>query len=79
MDIINSLLEWLQGIADKAVDLLPDSPFQALDNTLVKDFLPYLNWFFPVSFMISTMELWLSAIATYYLISIVLRWLKAID
>lgn len=76
MDIIlqnfKNLLSWV-------LNLLPDSPFQQLSNSPVQPYLAALNWIVPVNFMISTLELWLAAIAVYYVYQAVLRWIRAIS
>ncbi len=79
MDIFNSIGALLTKALKWVVLLLPSSPFKMLDNTPVKDILPYINWFVPFGFIVSTLELWLVAIAGYYLYSIILRWVKAIN
>ena len=80
MDIINSLLEWLQGIADKVLDVLPDSPFKdIINNTDIQQYLGYINWFVPVGTILKILTAWLVAVAAYYLVSVILRWIKAID
>lgn len=54
--------------------LLPASPFTqfeiALENTA---WLKYFNWFFPVQECIATLEAWLTAITTFYTVSILMR------
>lgn len=72
-DLFNDLFE-------KIFSVFPDSPFQRLAvTTEIYKYLRYLNWVLPVSYMLSTMALWLSAVAVYYLWSLLLRWVKAID
>lgn len=76
MDVI---LQNLQNLFSWVLVLLPDSPFQKLDNSPIQPYLKAVNWIVPVDFMISTMELWLSAIAVYYVYQAVLRWTRAIS
>lgn len=71
-DAINNVFQWI-------VDLLPDSPFQSLDISPIKQYLKWINWFIPIDFILKILLLWLSAIAAYYVWSMVLRWIKAID
>lgn len=73
------IMQNLQNIFSWVLALLPDSPFQMLDNSPVAPYLKSLNWIVPVNFMISTMELWLAAIAVYYIYQAVLRWARAIS
>ena len=72
LDLVKKALIWV-------VNLLRDSPFSAVSSSPVAAYLGYINWFIPVSFFISTMELWLTAIAVYYAISAILRWVKAVS
>lgn len=83
MDIFNQIWDWLCNIFSESLktisNILPDSPFKMLDNTPIKPYLQYINWVIPIDFMINVLSLWLSAIAVYYVWSVLLRWLKAID
>lgn len=72
MKLFGNLISWVLGF-------LPDSPFVMIDNSPVADYIGYINYFFPISFMISTAEAWLTAVAVYYIYSAVLRWIKAIS
>ena len=76
MDMMGSIFT---NFAEALKDVLPISPF--------KDFiaqfggLPYLgwlNWFFPVRGCLTVLGIWLTAVATFYIWSIVMRWLKVI-
>lgn len=79
MDVFNAIGKALQQALLWVVNLLPDSPFKLIDNSPVSDLLPYINFFIPFDFVIATLELWLAAIAVYYIYSVVLRWVKAIN
>lgn len=73
LDVISKFLSWV-------IHLLPTSPFTAFIDSLGD--IPYLgwfNWFVPVGSMIAVGEAWLVAIGLFYLYSVVLRWVKAID
>jgi hypothetical protein len=72
LKLFKQLLSWALGF-------LPDSPFHALDVSPVAPYLSAINWIVPVDFIISTLELWLVAIAAYYVISAALRWARAIS
>jgi len=60
------------------VNLLPSSPFQIVDNSTVIQYLSGFNWVFPISAILGIFQAWLVCIATFYIYSIVLRWIKAI-
>ncbi len=78
IDLINFLIQGLGLLISTLINLLPDSPFTILSNLEVS-FLNYLNWIIPVGTFIGIIEVWLIAIATYYLISVALRFAKVIE
>lgn len=60
--------------------LLPLSPFsEFIDELEQLEYLGYINWFFPIGRFITIATAWLACITLYYMCSILLRWLKAID
>lgn len=64
---------------DAVLALLPTSPFTRYINALDDlPYLSYLNWFVPVTTFIAIGQAWLTAIALFYVYSIILRWIKAI-
>jgi len=79
MSVFNSIMQAIKNLLVWVLDFLPNSPFAALDNSPVAQYLPYINWFMPLPFMLSTMELWLTSIAVYYVYSAILRWVKAVS
>ena len=63
-----------------AFALLPSSPFVAfIDAMGAIPYLDVVNWFLPVSEMLAIGEAWLVAITTFYVASLILRWIKAIE
>lgn len=76
---INGAIESIANFFNLILSFLPKSPFHYLDSSGIKEFLSYLNWFIPVDNLIVIGELWLSSIAVFYIYSIALRWVKAID
>lgn len=80
---LKSLWTWVKNALNAVVLLLPDSPFKFLKEDYVpqaiKDILPYLNWFIPVGAIMTILELWLTAVAVYYIYQTILRWVKAIE
>ena len=77
--MLDQILNMLKQVFNWVLSLLPDSPIQAVSNSPVAQYLPYVNWFIPISFMLSTAEAWLTAIAVYYAISAIMRWVKAVS
>lgn len=81
--MVNTLLQWMQTLVQKLgrkiLALLPLSPFRSfIDSWQAPQYLGWLNWFFPVSTIITILNLWLAAIALFYLYSIIMRWVKII-
>ena len=74
------IFEWLfENIVQKLLALLPLSPFQEFISEFRSlPYLGYLNWFFPVSGCLKVMLVWLGAVGTFYLYSILMRWIKMI-
>jgi len=72
IDGLGEALEWV-------IDLLPDSPFNLIDNSAISDYLGAFNWIVPMDQIIAILQLWVSAILVYYAWVVVLRWIKAID
>ena len=67
------------GLGRQVLKLLPTSPFRSfIDGFQAPQYLGWLNWFFPVSEIISILVLWLSAVALFYLYSVIMRWVKLI-
>lgn len=83
MDVFSNIFDWffdfLADILQWVVDLLPDSPFNKLDTTVIEPYLGYINWVIPMDFILTTFTLWLTAVGIYYCWSVILRWIKAID
>lgn len=67
------------GFGSWIYEILPLSPFQPyIEQFAALPFLGYLNWFFPIGPALTVMGVWLTVITTYYLYSVILRWLKVI-
>ena len=79
MDGLNNAV---YNVVEFILGVLPDSPFQflqELSNSPVAQWLRWLNWFIPINLFIGIFQAWLSAIAIYYVYQMVLRWAKAIE
>lgn len=80
MDLFNWISDNFQIIGDKIVSFLPSSPIVYLQTIPeVEKYLCMVNWFIPIYSMISITEGWLIAIVIYYIVQIVLRWIKVIE
>lgn len=73
-------MEIVTKFLDTVLKVLPTSPFSAfLDKMGQIPYLSTLNYFVPISEMIAIGEAWLVAVGVFYLWSIVLRWIRAIE
>ena len=77
-------MTFMQELLDKFLDMvlqvLPLSPFtDVIDELETLPYLGYLNWFIPVGRIIKIGTVWLTAVGLFYLYSIILRWIKAIE
>ena len=74
------LAEYFQQFGYKIVNFLPKSPFISyLNQWADSKYLKWLNWFIPWNTILSIFGAWLGCVATFYLVQIVLRWLKVIQ
>ena len=74
-------LEWLSGafqnIVDAIFNILPTSPIVYLQSDpTISLYLGYVNFFVPIYLWISILEGWLFAIAAFYVVRVIMRWLK---
>lgn len=78
------MLAFMKEMLDKLLalilSLLPLSPFvEFIDSLEEIPYLGYINYFIPVGTMLKIGAAWLSAIAIFYLYSVVARWIKLIE
>lgn len=84
--------EWLVAAANKFIKLLgvvltallyilPESPFQKFlqSDSNIKYYLDVVNYFIPIYTFVAILEAWVAAIAIYYVVQCVLRWVKYIE
>lgn len=75
--LINALLNLLGTAASALLLLLPDSPFQwNLDGSSM--LLTWLFWLIPIPGMLALLGAYVTAVASYYLIRVALRWIKVV-
>lgn len=80
--MLEGLTDGLVSFAVSVINLFPASPFTILDelsNSIVYEWLQYLNWFIPVNTFVGILEAWLVCVGIYYGFQIVLRWIKVIE
>lgn len=74
------LSDFLSGIIDKIIKLLPLDPFKPIINNLATlPYLGWLNWFFPIGTFLTILTAWLAAITGFYIYMAIARWLKLIQ
>ncbi len=65
---------------EKLLKVLPVSPFlKFFDSFQDLPALGYLNWFFPVKDCLVVMAAYLVAGGVYYVYSVIMRWIRAIE
>lgn len=84
---MSNILDWMDQLVekfwDKICDFMPGDPFTEYIYQLkygsIAEYLGYINYFFPVKFLLLSFGAFLSCLAAYYSVSIVMRWIKAVD
>lgn len=80
---MGGLVNWIMDNAIMAltwvIELLPSSPFNAISNADVSNFMGTLNWFLPLDKIVAELELWLTCVIIFYAYQIILRWVRAIE
>lgn len=80
MVLLNLVLKKIESALHYFILLLPHSPFRAFMGEFQKlPYLEYINYFIPIGSIIAITQAWAMAIGVYYVYSVVLRWLKAIE
>jgi hypothetical protein len=79
---MEGLTAGVYNVIEGALSMLPDSPFRFLysySNSVVGEWLGWLNWFIPVNSFVSILTAWCAAILIWYVIAIILRWAQAVE
>ena len=72
--------ELWQAFGHTITNILPKSPFAGFIRALPEwPALGWLNWLLPVEDILKVFGAWLAALAAFYLVQIVLRWVKVIQ
>lgn len=80
MDFFDKIGMGISEVFNKLLDVLPKSPIFYLEsNPEIRNILSYVNYFIPISTMISIAETWLITIAAYYVYQVILRWIKMVE
>lgn len=76
MELINLVIESIGAILITLLSVLPDSPFQTIQN-IDGGILQSINWILPISQAVAHLELYITAVAIYYALRLIMRWVKA--
>ena len=77
---MSMIFEGLRGMLLMVLELLPDSPFRGfIDSLGTIPFLGWLNWFVPISDFLRLLAVWGVAVGLFYVYSVVLRFINAIE
>ena len=69
-----------QAYGHTLTNILPRSPFaDFIAQAQEMPYLGWLNWVLPVADMLRVFGAWLGCVAIFYMVQIVLRWLKVIQ
>jgi hypothetical protein len=74
--LLAELTDWLKSAIAFLINLLPDSPFTAINHSVISEYLPYLNWFIPFNQILAILQLWLVAVGVFYIYKVILKWIK---
>lgn len=73
--LLNQLFESIALVLSTILNLLPESPFKW--TSFDSGWLGAINWIFPLTGVIAHLEAYVFAVAVYYGLRIILRWVKA--
>lgn len=76
----NSIISYISKFAVLLINILPGSPFTSvLESIQESELLTAIDWVIPFTSFISIGIAWTTAIGVFYIISVALRWVKAIQ
>lgn len=79
VDFANFLIRSVASVFSFAFSLLPNSPFLSLRGAVPSNVnISWLTWFIPFPSMILHFSLFLSALAVYYVVRVLARWIKLV-
>ena len=77
LDFMNEIVD---ALLEGVVGLLPTSPFTSFIEALGSvPYISYINWFIPVGTFVEIGLAWLTSVATFYILMVLLRWIRAIE
>lgn len=80
VDIINAFILALCSLCEGVISLLPTTSTSApSDPSSILNFVATLNWFLPIDHLIVSIGLYCTALALYFSLGPLLRWVKVIS
>lgn len=76
ISILNAIISGLGAALGALISILPTSPFNWTYN-IENKFIQQMNYILPLSQAVAHLELYVTGVAIYYGIRIVLKWIKA--
>lgn len=77
--ILTTVMNALEDAAVWVVQLLPSSPFRAITNSPIGEYMRYIGWVIPVAEITAIFVYWLSAIGVFYMYQAILRLVRMIE
>lgn len=77
--VANFFIDNISNLLNLVLMLLPDSPFSNLDFSVFAPFIGLINWFIPINQMVIFLATWGTAVMIYYIYSVAMRFVNAID
>lgn len=75
--MLQTIIDIFNQLWGTIISFLPGSPFRGIISGLASiPYMTYLNWFFPVHECIIVLEVWLTAVALYYMYSAIMRFIR---
>lgn len=77
---MSSIVNFFIGLLNTIVSLLPHSPVSDYLNSsnVLYEYMPYVNYFVPVGTILDITAAFLLCLGSYYIYSVIARWIKVI-
>ena len=78
--LYENIVNFVTKVASIVLSIFPKSPFRGYIDSMPTNYIhaDWLAWYFPIREALSITVLWLAAMALYYLVSVIARWVKII-
>lgn len=76
---VQFLLDAIVVVLNAVCALFPPSPFTIIEHTGFGDLIAKINYFLPIYEFVTILEAWLISVTAWYAISVIARWVKAIE